>query len=145
MKKFKKPKKLEKLEIQKGLEKLEKLQNFKNKMASFYFPQFEHEIFWQYLSRLNEFRAQCVDYCFEKWEIYQVIFESLNDEYRGLVETVYREGLDCLFTRTPDEVWNFFEKLAWDTYAFEQLETILDTQVMESVIFMLILTLQTTL
>ena len=63
-------------------------------MASFYFPQFEHEIFWQYLSRLNEFRAQCIDYCFEKWKICPVIFEGLNDEYRGHVETAYLGGLD---------------------------------------------------
>ena len=89
-------------------------------MASFYFPQFEHEIFWQYLSRLNEFRAQCVDYCFEKWKICQVIFEGLNDEHRGYVETMCPRGLDCLFTRTTNKVWGFFEKLAWDNYEFEQ-------------------------
>ena len=98
------------------------MKNFKTskKMASFYFSQFVHEIFWRYLSRLNEFRAQCVDYCFKKWKICQVIFESLHDEYRGHVETIYPGGLDCLFTRTPNEVWDFFEKLACETYAFEQ-------------------------
>mgnify|MGYP007039572376 CR=1 FL=1 len=54
-------------------------------MASFYFPQFEHKIFWRCLSKLNEFRAKCVDHYFEKWEIYLVIFEDLNDEYRVIL------------------------------------------------------------
>jgi len=57
-------------------------------MASFYFLEFEQEIFWRYLSRLNEFHAQCVDYCFEKWKICQVIFEGLNDECKGYAETM---------------------------------------------------------
>ena len=57
-------------------------------MESFYFPQFAHEIFWQYSSRLNEFHTQCVDYCFEKWEICLVIFEGLNDEYMGHLKTM---------------------------------------------------------
>jgi len=33
---------------------------------------------------------------------------------------MYLGGLDCLFTKTQDKVWDFFEKLAWDTYEFEQ-------------------------
>ena len=28
--------------------------------------------------------------------------------------------MDCLLSKTQDEVWDFFEKLAWDTYEFEQ-------------------------
>ena len=32
-------------------------------MAIFRFPQFEHEPFWQYLSRLNDFRTQYVHLC----------------------------------------------------------------------------------
>ena len=35
-------------------------------MAIFYFPQYEHEIFWRYLSRLNDFCAQFVDRYFLK-------------------------------------------------------------------------------
>ena len=35
-------------------------------MAIFYFPQFEHEPFWQYLSRLNGYRAQYVLSMYEK-------------------------------------------------------------------------------
>ena len=83
---------------------MKKFKNFKNKMTSFYFPQLEYEIFWRYFNRLNELRAQCVDCCFEKWEICQVIFEGLNYEYRDHVETMYPEGLDCLFSKTQDDV-----------------------------------------
>ena len=35
-------------------------------MALFHFPQFEHEPFWQYLSRLNDYRAQYVLSMYEK-------------------------------------------------------------------------------
>ena len=68
-------------------------------MTSFYFPQFEHKVFWRYLSRLNEFRGQCVDYYIEKWEICKLIFEDLNDEYRGHVEAMYPKGLDIYSLR----------------------------------------------
>jgi len=88
-------------------------------MESFYFSQFKHEVFWQYLNRLSEFCAQCVDYCIEKWKICQVIFESLNNEYRGHFETMYPEGLCFLFTKTPDEIWDFFEYLAQDSWECE--------------------------
>ena len=49
-----------------------------------------------------------------------MIFEGLNGEYRDHVETTYPGGLDCLFTKTQDEVWDFFEKQAQNTYEFEQ-------------------------
>ena len=35
-------------------------------MAIFHFPQFEHEPFWQYLSRFNDYRAQYVHSMYEK-------------------------------------------------------------------------------
>jgi len=53
-----------------------------------------------------------------------VIFEGLNDEYRHHVEIIYPGDMDCLFTKTQDEVWDFFKKLAWDTYKFEQARNI---------------------
>ena len=84
-------------------------------MASFYFPQLEHEVFWRYLSRLNDFRTQCIDRYFEKWKIFQVIFKGLNDEYYGQVEIMYPGGLGCLFTKTPDKIQDFFEYFAHDT------------------------------
>jgi len=30
-------------------------------------------------------------------------------------------GFQGLLSKTQDEVWNFFEKLSWDTYHFEQV------------------------
>ena len=43
-----------------------KLKTKKINMAIFHFPQFEHEPFWQYLSRLNDYRAQYVHSMYEK-------------------------------------------------------------------------------
>ena len=37
--------------------------------------------------------------------------EGLNDEYVDHVETMYPGGLDYLFTKTPDEIWDFFRIL----------------------------------
>jgi len=38
------------------------------KMAVFHLPQFEYEPFWQYLPRLNDYRAEHVHFMYEKWE-----------------------------------------------------------------------------
>jgi len=89
-------------------------------MPVFYFPQFEHEPFWSYLSRLNDYRAQ-LNQSFEKWEICEVIVIGLNAFSRGYVESMCLGGFQGLLSKTQDEVWNFFEKLAWDTYQFEQV------------------------
>ena len=35
-------------------------------MVMFYLPQFEHEPYWQYLSRLNDYRALHMDFTYEK-------------------------------------------------------------------------------
>jgi len=53
---------------------------------------------------LNGFRAQYVDQYCEKWEIYQVIFESFNDEHQDHVETMYPGSLGCLFAKTLDKI-----------------------------------------
>ena len=45
---------------------------------------------------------------------------GLNSVSRGYVESICPGGILGLSTRTQDEVWDFFEKLAWDTYEFEQ-------------------------
>jgi len=42
-------------------------------MAIFYLPQFEHEPFWRYLSRLNDYRAQYVLFEYAKWKICDVV------------------------------------------------------------------------
>lgn len=88
-------------------------------MPVFNFPQLEHEPFWSYLSRLNVYRAQ-LNQTFEKWKFCEVIVLGLNTEFRGVVESIYPGGVLGLLSKTQDEVWNFFEKLAWDTYEFEQ-------------------------
>ena len=36
------------------------------------------------------------------------------------VESICPGGLLGLLYKTQDTVWGFFEKLAWDTYVFEQ-------------------------
>jgi len=88
-------------------------------MPVFNFPQYEHEPLWSYLSRLNYYRAQ-LNQTFEKWKICEVIVLGLNAKFRGIVETMCSGGLLGLLTRSQDEVWDFFERLAWDTYEFEQ-------------------------
>ena len=45
---------------------------------------------------------------------------SLNVEFRNYVESACLGGLLGLLSKTKDEVWDFFEKLAWGTYEFEQ-------------------------
>ena len=45
---------------------------------------------------------------------------GLNVESRSYVESMCPGSVIGLLTRTQDEIWDFFEKLAWDTYAFEQ-------------------------
>ena len=88
-------------------------------MPVFNFPQFEHEPFWSYFSRLNDYRAQ-LNRNFEKWEICEVIILGLNSEFKGHVESMCPGGLVGLLSKTQDEVWDFFENLGWETYEFEQ-------------------------
>ena len=45
---------------------------------------------------------------------------GLNSESRGYVESMCPGSLLGLLSKTQDEVWDFFEKLASDTYAFER-------------------------
>jgi len=45
-----------------------------------------------------------------------VIFEGLSDEYWGYIETMYPEGLGCLFDNTSNDIWDFFEYLAHETW-----------------------------
>ena len=89
-------------------------------MPVFSFPQYEHKPFWCYLSRLNDYRAQLLQ-TFEKQEICEVIVLGLNSEFCGHVESMCPGGLLGLLSKTQDEVWTFFNKLAWDTYEFEQV------------------------
>ena len=88
-------------------------------MPVFNFPQFEHGPFWSYLSRFNDCRAQ-LNQSFQKWKIFEVTFVGLNVEFRGHVESMCPRGLLGLLSKTQDEIRDFFEKLAWETYKFEQ-------------------------
>ena len=89
-------------------------------MPVFNFPQYEHEPFWSCLSRLNDYRAHQLNQKLQKWKICEIIAVSLNSESRGYVESIYLGGVLGLLSKTQDEFWDSFEKLAWDTYAFEQ-------------------------
>ena len=88
-------------------------------MCVFNFPQYEHEPFWNYFSWLNDYRAQ-LNHNFEKWKIFEVIHEGLNIESRSYIDSIFPEGFRELLSKTPNEVWDFFKKLVWETYAFEQ-------------------------
>jgi len=66
---------------------------------------------------------------FQKWEIYEVIAMGFNSASRGYVESIYLEGLTGLSSRIHDEVLDFFEKLTWDTYAFEQARGTLENPI----------------
>ena len=90
-------------------------------MPIFNFPQYEHESFWSYLSRLNDYRAQ-LNQNFQKLKTCEVITVGLNSESSSYVESIYPEGVRGLLSKTQDEIRDFFEKLAWDTYAFEQVK-----------------------
>jgi len=54
-------------------------------MSGFYFLQYEDELFWRYYDRLHAFVAHC-DYCLEKWELLDTVYEDVNYETRALLE-----------------------------------------------------------
>ena len=57
---------------------------------------------------------------------------GLNAEFRGNAESMCPGGLLGLLTRTQDEVWDFFKKLAWDNFEFEQAKWTLGYRTHES-------------
>ena len=44
----------------------------------------------------------------------------LNSESWGYIESIYPGGVLGWLSKTQYEVWDFFEKIAWDTYEFNQ-------------------------
>ena len=86
-------------------------------MTIFHLPQFEHEPFWQYLSRLNDFRAQYVLFDYEKWEICDVVLEGITHETRATLESMCHGGMCYL---DVDDMWDLFESLAWYQWHHEQ-------------------------
>ena len=83
-------------------------------MASFSFPQFEHEPFWRYFERLEESLGS--DYRFDLWELCEVFYDGLNELTRGMVENMFHGGFRA---KSLDEAWNFYNWLARDTYDWE--------------------------
>jgi len=47
---------------------------------------------------------------------------GLNSESWSYVKSIYPGGVLGLLSNTQDEVWDFFKKLAWNTYEFEQVK-----------------------
>ena len=68
-------------------------------MSVFHFPQNEHELFWSYFSRFNDYRAQ-LNHNFEKWKICEVIAVGLNVESRCYVDSICPKGLIKLLSKT---------------------------------------------
>ena len=53
-------------------------------MTIFYFPQYEHELFWRYFKRLNIFLAQ-YGYYVGKWKILDIVDEGVNSKTRAIL------------------------------------------------------------
>ena len=70
---------------------------------------------------------------------------GLNSASWGYIESICPGGVLGLLSKIQDEVQDFFEKLAWNTSAFEQANENLDAELMASLFFMLILPIRTTL
>jgi len=78
-------------------------------MAIFLFPQFEHEPCWQYLSRLNDYRAQYMLSMYENWEICNVMLARITHETRATLESMCYGGL---YSLNADDMWDLFESFA---------------------------------
>jgi len=79
-------------------------------MTIVHLPQFEHETFWQYLSRLNDYRAQYVYFTYEKWKICNVVLDEITQKTRPTLESMCYCGMCSL---DIDNMWDLFESLAW--------------------------------
>ena len=79
-------------------------------MAVFYLSQFEHVPFWQYFSRLNDYRVHCVYFTYKKWEICNVILGEITYETGATHEFMCYGGMCSL---NADDMWDLFESLAW--------------------------------
>lgn len=72
-------------------------------MPVFHFPQYEHQPFWSYLSRLNDYRVQ-LNQNFQTWKICEAIVVGLNFEFWGYIESIYPRGVLGLLSKPQDEV-----------------------------------------
>jgi len=78
-------------------------------MVIFHFPQFEHELFWQYLSKVNDYHAQYVHFTYERWEICDAVLEEITYQLWVVLKSVCYGGLCSL---DVDDMCNLFESLA---------------------------------
>jgi len=78
------------------------------KMANFHLPQFEHEAFWQYSSRLNNYCAQYVHFTYAKWKICNVMLEGITHEILAPLESMCYGGMSSL---DVDDVCDLFKSL----------------------------------
>ncbi|KAK9749376.1 hypothetical protein RND81_02G121700 [Saponaria officinalis] len=80
-------------------------------MASFHFPQFEHEPFFRYFDRLVEFTAQ-YDHYFETWELCHIVYSGVNNESWAIFNYLNDENFDYL---RYDHNWEVFRYIAYET------------------------------
>jgi len=62
-------------------------------MVIFHLPQFEHEPFLQYLSRLNDYCAQYTHFMYEKWEIYDFVLKDITHKPYSILGFMCYGGL----------------------------------------------------
>ena len=89
---------------------------------------------FQFWTKILDLASECVSNWFEFWlsilpcswfrffwAMCEQFVVGLNVKSRAHVESICVRGLLGLLFRTQDEVWNFFKKLVWNTYEFEQV------------------------
>ncbi|KAK9748780.1 hypothetical protein RND81_02G080300 [Saponaria officinalis] len=84
-------------------------------MASLYFPQYEHAIFYKYFNRLHEYVTRC-PYPFQAWELCHVVYNGLNEETVGHVFSSKGMFIDYY---SYEKKWELFQYLAYDTEQWE--------------------------
>ena len=58
-----------------------------------HFVQLEKESFWKYFERFRLLLAQCPHDGLERWRLYQIIYEGLDQYTRTLVESICQGGI----------------------------------------------------
>ncbi|KAK9682122.1 hypothetical protein RND81_10G052200 [Saponaria officinalis] len=85
-------------------------------MASLYFPQYQHELFYKYFNRLHEYVIRS-PYPYQTWELCHVLYNGLNEETVGHVYALSdRRFIDDL---SYEEKWELFQYVAYDTEQWE--------------------------
>ncbi|KAK9698391.1 hypothetical protein RND81_08G101000 [Saponaria officinalis] len=85
-------------------------------MASLYFPQYENELFYKYFNRVSEYVSRC-RYPYQTWELCHVIYNGLNEETAGHVDSLSEGRFIDYFSY--EEKWELFQYLAYDTEQWE--------------------------